>query len=89
MGWTGGGWFGAYQAGSRGILVTMTTTKILGNSDMALTAVGFGAWAIGGADYAFGWGSQEDTDSIGAIRKAVDLGVNLGGYGGDLWVGAL
>ncbi|WP_232298792.1 aldo/keto reductase [Granulicella tundricola] len=54
----------------------MMTTKVLGNSDMALTAVGFGAWAIGGADYAFGWGSQEDTDSIGAIRKAVDLGVN-------------
>jgi aryl-alcohol dehydrogenase-like predicted oxidoreductase len=55
---------------------TMKTTKVLGNSDMALTAIGFGAWAIGGAGYQFGWGAQEDGDSIEAIHKAVDLGVN-------------
>ena len=51
-------------------------TTTLGNSDMELTAIGFGAWAIGGGEYAFGWGSQEDTDSIAAIQKAVDVGVN-------------
>ncbi len=51
-------------------------TRTLGNSDMELTAIGFGAWAIGGGEYAFGWGSQEDNDSITAIQKAVDVGVN-------------
>lgn len=43
---------------------------------MELTAIGFGAWAVGGGEYAYGWGSQEDTDSIAAIQKAVDMGVN-------------
>ena len=51
-------------------------TKNLGNSDLELTAIGFGAWAIGGGEYAFGWGSQEDNDSIAAIQKAIDVGVN-------------
>ncbi len=51
-------------------------TKTLGNSDMELTAIGLGAWAIGGGEYAFGWGSQEETDSIAAIQKAIDMGVN-------------
>ena len=47
----------------------------LGNSDMAITPVGFGAWAVGG-DWKFGWGSQEDSDSIEAIHEALELGVN-------------
>jgi aryl-alcohol dehydrogenase-like predicted oxidoreductase len=47
----------------------------LGNSDLAITAIGFGAWAIGG-DWEFGWGSQEDTQSIAAIHRALDLGIN-------------
>ena len=51
-------------------------TKTLGNSDMELTSIGLGAWAIGGGEYAFGWGSQEDTESIAAIQKAIDMGVN-------------
>ena len=51
-------------------------TKTLGNSDMELTAIGLGAWAIGGGEYAFGWGSQEDKESIAAIQKAIDMGVN-------------
>ncbi len=51
-------------------------TKTLGNSDMALTAIGFGAWAIGGGDWQFAWGSQDDRDSIEAIHKAVEVGVN-------------
>jgi aryl-alcohol dehydrogenase-like predicted oxidoreductase len=43
---------------------------------MDITRVGFGAWAIGGAGWAFGWGSQEDEDSVTAIRHAVERGVN-------------
>ena len=43
---------------------------------MVLTSIGFGAWAIGGGDYQFGWGKQEDQDSIDAIHKAIDLGEN-------------
>lgn len=48
----------------------------LGNSDMYITTVGFGAWAIGGDGWAFGWGPQDDTDSINAIHRALDLGIN-------------
>jgi len=51
-------------------------TRRLGNSDLDITPLGFGAWAIGGGDWAFGWGSQDDCDSITAIREALDLGIN-------------
>ena len=51
-------------------------TRKLGNSDMHTTPVGFGAWAIGGVGYDFGWGPQVDTDSIAAIHRALELGVN-------------
>src|SRR3954467_6525865 len=51
-------------------------TRRLGNSDMHVTAIGFGAWAIGGGDWAVGWGSQDDRDSVAAIREALDLGIN-------------
>jgi aryl-alcohol dehydrogenase-like predicted oxidoreductase len=54
----------------------MTQTRKLGNSDLQITPVGFGAWAIGGAGWDFGWGPQEDADSIAAIHRALDLGVN-------------
>jgi aryl-alcohol dehydrogenase-like predicted oxidoreductase len=50
--------------------------KQLGNSDLHLSAIGFGAWAIGGGDWAFSWGPQDDNDSIGAIHRALDLGIN-------------
>ncbi len=53
-----------------------TQTRQLGNSDMHITAVGFGAWAIGGGDWQFAWGSQDDNDSIAAIHRALDLGIN-------------
>src|SRR2546423_1020035 len=43
---------------------------------MQITRVGFGAWAIGGGDWSFGWGSQEDGESIAAIRHAVEVGIN-------------
>ena len=48
----------------------------LGSTGMQITRVGFGAWAIGGGEWSFGWGSQEDSDSIAAIRHAVEAGVN-------------
>lgn len=51
-------------------------TRRLGNTEIELTVIGFGAWAIGGGDYAFGWGPQDDQESIKAIHKALDLGVN-------------
>jgi aryl-alcohol dehydrogenase-like predicted oxidoreductase len=54
----------------------MTQTRKLGNSDLQITPVGFGAWAIGGAGWDFGWGPQEDADSIAAIHRALDLGVS-------------
>src|SRR6185295_11760895 len=51
-------------------------TRHLGNSDLNITAIGFGAWAIGGGGWAFGWGAQDDADSIATIREAVALGIN-------------
>ncbi|MGO4502525.1 MULTISPECIES: aldo/keto reductase [unclassified Dyella] len=51
-------------------------TRQLGLTDMLITPVGFGAWAIGGADWAVGWGAQDDNDSIAAIRHAVARGIN-------------
>jgi aryl-alcohol dehydrogenase-like predicted oxidoreductase len=51
-------------------------TRRLGNSDLQITRVGFGAWAIGGGGWEFAWGSQEDADSIAAIGRALELGVN-------------
>ncbi len=51
-------------------------TKQLGNSDLHITPVGYGAWAIGGSGWQFAWGSQNDEDSIAAIHRALELGVN-------------
>ncbi len=47
----------------------------LGNSELKITPVGIGTWAIGG-DWAFGWGPQDDSDSIAAIRRGVERGMN-------------
>lgn len=51
-------------------------TRILGNSDLNITLVGYGAWAVGGSGWQFAWGSQDDDDSIAAIHRALELGVN-------------
>jgi aryl-alcohol dehydrogenase-like predicted oxidoreductase len=51
-------------------------TRRLGNSDLDITRVGFGAWALGGGGWAFAWGPQDDADSVAAIRAAVDAGMN-------------
>jgi aryl-alcohol dehydrogenase-like predicted oxidoreductase len=60
-------------------------TRKLGYSDLNLTPVGLGTWAIGGGDNPYGWGPQDDKESIAAIRRGLDLGVNwidtAAGYG--------
>src|SRR5881275_3233858 len=54
----------------------MSQLKKLGNSDLAITPLGIGAWAMGGSGWAFAWGDQDDRDSITAIRAALDAGIN-------------
>lgn len=51
-------------------------TRKLGNSDLQITPVGFGAWATGGGGWEYSWGPQDDRESIEAIHKALELGVN-------------
>ncbi len=51
------------------------TVRSLGNSDLNITSIGLGTWAIGG-DWAFGWGPQEDAESIAAIRRSIECGLN-------------
>src|ERR1700730_5810448 len=51
-------------------------TRKLGNSDLHITPIGYGAWAIGGSGWQFGWGSQDDNDSIAAIHRSLELRVN-------------
>ncbi len=51
-------------------------TRPLGSSGLQITTLGFGAWAIGGGDWAYTWGPQDDDASVAAMRHAVDRGVN-------------
>lgn len=53
-----------------------STTTTLGRTDLRITRVGLGAWAIGGAGWEGGWGAQDDAESLETIRRAVDLGIN-------------
>jgi aryl-alcohol dehydrogenase-like predicted oxidoreductase len=55
---------------------TQLKTSQLGRTGMEITHVGFGAWAIGGGNWEFGWGSQEDEESIAAIQHALKHGIN-------------
>jgi aryl-alcohol dehydrogenase-like predicted oxidoreductase len=57
-------------------MIAALPTRRLGNSDLQLSTVGFGAWAAGGGGWAFGWGPQDDTASIAGIRHALERGVN-------------
>jgi aryl-alcohol dehydrogenase-like predicted oxidoreductase len=63
---------------------TMSTTQ-LGQTGMEITRMGFGAWAIGGGDWEFGWGPQEDDESVAAIARGLEQGINwidtAAGYG--------
>ncbi len=54
----------------------MSERRKLGNSDLEITPIGVGAWAMGGAGWQFSWGQQNDADSIAAIRAALDAGMN-------------
>jgi aryl-alcohol dehydrogenase-like predicted oxidoreductase len=57
-------------------ILNQMITKQLGNSDLFITPVGYGSWAIGGGGWQFGWGHQNDDDSVAAIHLALELGVN-------------
>ncbi len=51
-------------------------TRKLGYTDLHLTTVGVGAWAIGGGGWKFSWGNQDDSDSVATLLRAIDMGVN-------------
>jgi len=51
-------------------------TRFLGTSELKITTIGFGAWAIGGGGWSFGWGPQDDAASLAAMRHARELGIN-------------
>src|ERR1700749_3241855 len=55
---------------------TQLRTTELGSTGLEITRVGFGAWGIGGGGWEFGWGPQEDDESVAATRRALELGVN-------------
>jgi len=57
-------------------LTIIVEKRTLGNSDLSITRLGLGAWAIGGGDWKFGWGPQDDAQSVEAIRRAIGHGVN-------------
>ena len=56
--------------------MTSLPTRPLGSSGLQITRIGLGTWAIGGGGYLFGWGPQDDADSLATMRHAVELGLN-------------
>jgi aryl-alcohol dehydrogenase-like predicted oxidoreductase len=57
-------------------LPEMHQYRQLGKTDLLITPIGFGSWALGGGGWKFGWGPQDDRESVAAIQRALDLGVN-------------
>src|SRR5215213_11878742 len=57
-------------------MIATLPTRRLGSTELRLTPVGFGAWAVGGGGWSFGWGPQDDAASLAAMRRALELGVN-------------
>ena len=51
-------------------------TRTLGHSGLKLSTIGLGTWAMGGGDWKFGWGAQDDQASIAAIHAALEAGIN-------------
>lgn len=51
-------------------------TRRLGRTDLQLTTIGLGTWAIGGGEWKFGWGPQNSADAIAGIVRGIDLGIN-------------
>jgi len=54
----------------------MLPKRFLGSSGLEISKVGFGAWAIGGGGWSFGWGPQDDAASLAAMRHGIELGIN-------------
>src|SRR4029077_13084167 len=52
------------------------TKRYLGSSGFEITTVGFGSWAVGGGGGSYGWGPQDDAESIATMRRALQLGIN-------------
>ena len=50
--------------------------NLLGNSDLELSEIGFGTWAIGGGDWGMGWGDQHEPDSVACILEGLESGIN-------------
>lgn len=67
---------GGHRPGCTTDRETAMQTKQLGSSDLQITPIGIGAWAIGGSGWAFAWGPQDDDDSIKGIRAGLDAGMN-------------
>ncbi|MEJ2218356.1 MAG: aldo/keto reductase [Gemmatimonadota bacterium] len=55
---------------------TTLPRRRLGSSELEITPVGFGAWAVGGGDWKYGWGPQDDDASLAAMRRALERGIN-------------
>src|SRR5262249_61880872 len=51
-------------------------TRRLGSTELEISLVAFGAWAIGGGGWSFGWGAQDDDASLEAVRQAVEIAIN-------------
>jgi aryl-alcohol dehydrogenase-like predicted oxidoreductase len=66
----------SWVQGAEIVQQTQLATKELGSTGLEITRVGFGAWAIGGAGWEFGWGRQDDNESTAAIHHALDRGIN-------------
>jgi len=61
---------------TQSLAATSLETRQLGNSDLHITTIGYGAWAIGGGNWEFAWGAQDDAESVQTIERALDLGIN-------------
>src|SRR6202021_566532 len=61
---------------TQNLSATKFETRQLGNSDLHLTPIGYGAWAIGGGNWEFAWGAQDDSESQRTIERALDAGIN-------------
>lgn len=57
-------------------VITAMETRQLGVSDLWITPVGLGTWALGGPNWEFGWGAQDDAESVATVHRAIDLGMN-------------
>ena len=64
------------MASTQASSATSFETRQLGNSDLRLTPIGYGAWAIGGGNWEFAWGAQDDDESVRTIERALDAGIN-------------